>query len=98
MIEVIQHFRNTWDMNRGGFSVLATHKDGDSFITVSTAYCSNNDFFVRKTAISILRENMESGEYIKVPLAGGFPMCKVTHADIHSFVQNMFYVAHSEYL
>ena len=87
MIEIIQH--KVGPNNRGGLAILATHKKGDSFITVVTEPCSFKDSYCKKIAVQYLRLNMELGRFIRLPI-NPERRNKVNHRDLRDHVRMIF--------
>ena len=88
MIEIFQHFMKP--NNKGGLGVYATHYVGDSFITVTTAYCSNDDQYNKQTACSILRKQYLEEKTIRIPLPTRISRKMANHRDIRNTVLDIF--------
>lgn len=88
MIEIFQHFikRN----NKGGLGVYAVHHAGDSFITVTTSVCSNDDQYCKKIACGMLRNQYREGEVVRLPLPGDVNRKNPTHRQIRDTILILF--------
>ena len=88
MIEIFQHFIKP--KNKGGFAVYGTHNHGDSFITVTTAYCSNDDQYSKQVACDILRRQYVSENTVRIPLPSNVSRRNPTHRDIRNTILDVF--------
>lgn len=87
MTEIIHHIIGK--NQKGGMGILAQHQPGDSFVTLTTEPCSMQDQYSKKTAVALLRMNMENGCSIRVPINPDARR-KVTHRLLRDFVKSMF--------
>lgn len=62
----IQHIKND-DHPKGGITIAYQHKGHQSFITVATQICSDNDMFNCRTGRVLAVENFVSGKTICLP-------------------------------
>ncbi len=88
MIEIFQHFIK--NKNKGGLGVYGVHMSGDSFITVTTAYCSNDDQYNKQVACDMLRKQFVSENTIRIPLPSEVNRKSPTHRQIRDTILDIF--------
>lgn len=88
-IEIIHHFFDESDV-KGGLGLLATYHRGDSFFRVTTEPCSRQDQYSKKVAVDFLRENMDNGEFIRLPVPRRIRK-NMNHADLRKHLLGFGY-------
>ena len=86
-MEIFSHYINSSSF--GGCGVLATYRQGDSFIRIATAVCSKKDQYNKRIARFLLRENMQTGKVICVPRPGS-RNSELPHRDLRNTIDKMF--------
>lgn len=85
--EIIHHFIN--ESAKGGVAMLAQHVEGDSFFTMTTAICSTQDSYRKKTAVKMLRENFQDDRVVRFPIDPAFRH-RMRHRDLRDVLIFMF--------
>ena len=92
----IQHMRLEYDtlsgievQHTGGMTVAYRQLEGDSFVEIATAICSEKDVYDRKVGTILAVEQFDNLRRIRVPLFGAHPADAIEHLfrDYLTFVE-----------
>lgn len=83
---IIQHMRLQFAgthgleyAHNGGMTIAYRQLEGDSFIEIATALCSDKDVYDRKVGTILAVEQFDNQRRIRVPLFGAHPADAIEH-------------------
>ena len=78
----VKHFydRDAWSPQLGGFTVVYSKSNRDSFVVLSTAVCSTQERYCRKTGKTLAVKNYLQDKCITLPVPKWMTASEVIHA------------------